>query len=210
MTLDRLLLTRFRNHRETRIEGTRPFNLLFGENGAGKTNVLEALSLFAPGRGLRRAALPDMAAKHGAGGFAISAELAGSGVRIGTGTQADKPSRRVVQVNGAEASANSLSEWLAIGWLTPAMDRLFAEGPSARRRFLDRLVLALEPAHAHHSARYEAAMRARNALPRSPRRCRTSCTAGRASSPRSRTPRRRGRAPRARPGRPAARPSCRP
>ncbi len=166
MTLDRLLLTRFRNHRETLLQGTARFNLLVGENGAGKTNVLEALSLLAPGRGLRRAALPDMAAKDGTGGFAVSADLANDAgaIRLGTGTAPDRPGRRLVQVNGAEAAANSLSEWLAIGWLTPAMDRLFAEGPSARRRFLDRLVLALEPGHARNSARFDNALRERNRL----------------------------------------------
>ena len=166
MTLDRLLLTRFRNHRETLLEGAARFNLLVGENGAGKTNVLEALSLFAPGRGLRRAGLPDMAGKDGSGGFAVSADLANSAgtIRLGTGTAPDRPGRRLVQVNGAEAAANSLSEWLAIGWLTPTMDRLFAEGPSARRRFLDRLVLALEPGHARNSARFDNALRERNRL----------------------------------------------
>ncbi len=164
MTLNRLLLTRFRNHHETRLDGTARFNLLVGENGAGKTNVLEAISLFAPGRGLRRAALPDMAEKGSAGSFAVSAELLDGGVQLGTGTLAERPSRRVVQVNGAETSANSLSEWLAIGWLTPAMDRLFAEGPSARRRFLDRLVLALEPGHARNAARLDNALRERNRL----------------------------------------------
>ena len=85
-------------------------------------------------------------------------------VEIGTGTAADAPERRQVRVNGAPASANSLSEWLSVLWLTPAMDRLFAEGASGRRRFLDRLVLALRPGHAIHAARYEAAMRARNKL----------------------------------------------
>jgi DNA replication and repair protein RecF len=69
-----------------------------------------------------------------------------------------------VRINGAAASATSLAEWLSILWLTPAMDRLFQEGASGRRRFLDRLVLALEPGHAVHAARYEAAMRARNKL----------------------------------------------
>ncbi|MFM5906923.1 MAG: AAA family ATPase, partial [Novosphingobium sp.] len=104
MTLDRLILTAFRNHAETQIEGTRAFNLLIGENGAGKTNVLEAVSLLAPGRGLRRAALPDMAAKDGPGGFTISAQLTTSGgpVRLGTGTSADRPTRRLVQVEGAD------------------------------------------------------------------------------------------------------------
>ncbi|HQQ07382.1 MAG TPA: DNA replication/repair protein RecF [Novosphingobium sp.] len=163
MGLDRITLSHFRNHRETRLDGTARFNLLVGENGAGKTNVLEALSLLAPGRGLRRAALPDMPAQHGDGGFAVSAELDGE-VRLGTGVRPERPGRRIVQVNGAEAPALRLAEWLSIGWLTPAMDRLFAEGAGARRRFLDRLVLALEPAHARNAARAEGALRERNRL----------------------------------------------
>ena len=163
MALDRITLTDFRNHRQTRLDGTARFNLLVGENGAGKTNVLEALSLLAPGRGLRRAALADMPAHGGSGGFAISAELPGA-VQLGTGTRPDRPSRRVVQVNGAEAPAVRLGEWLSIGWLTPAMDRIFAESAGARRRFLDRLVLALEPGHAANAARLENALRERNRL----------------------------------------------
>lgn len=166
MALDRLLLSDFRNHRATAIEGTARFNLLIGDNGAGKTNVLEAISLFAPGRGLRRASLADMPAQAGGGGFAVSAELAtpAGPVRLGTGVSPDRPGRRVVQVNQAEAPAVRLGEWLGIGWLTPAMDRLFAEGASARRRFLDRLVLALEPVHARTAARLDAALRERNRL----------------------------------------------
>ena len=163
MALNRIQLTSFRNHPATRLEGTRAFNLLVGENGAGKTNVLEALSLLAPGRGLRRAALPDLAAQHGPGTFAISAVL-GDGVQIGTGTLAERPSRRTVQINGAEVPAVRLGEWLSLGWLTPVMDRLFMESAGARRRFLDRLVLALEPGHAKHAARLEAALRERNRL----------------------------------------------
>jgi DNA replication and repair protein RecF len=164
--LDRILLSDFRNHRHTRIEGTAPFNLLIGENGAGKTNVLEAVSLFAPGRGLRRAALADMPCQAGAGGFAISADLRASdgAVRLGTGVLAERPGRRVVQINQAEAPAVRLAEWLSIGWLTPAMDRIFAEGAGARRRLVDRLVLALEPAHARHATRLEGALRERNRL----------------------------------------------
>src|SRR6266542_4730374 len=76
----------------------------------------------------------------------------------------EKPERRQVRINGAPASVNSLSEWLSVLWLTPAMDRLFGGSAGERRRFLDRLALALEPSHAHHSARYDAAMRARNKL----------------------------------------------
>ena len=166
MALDRILLDQFRNHRRTAIEGTARFNLLVGENGAGKTNVLEAISLLAPGRGLRRAALSDMAGRDGDGGFAVSAELASPDgtVRLGTGIAPDRPGRRIVQVNQAEAPANRLAEWLSIGWLTPAMDRLFVEGAAARRRFLDRLVLALRPDHARNAARLEIALRERNRL----------------------------------------------
>lgn len=163
MALDRISLSRFRNHGDTRLDGAARFNLLVGENGAGKTNVLEALSLFAPGRGLRRAALAEMPGQNGDGGFAISADL-GDGIRLGTGVRPERPGRRIVQVNGAEAPAVRLGEWLSVGWLTPAMDRLFAEGAGARRRFLDRLVLAIEPAHARHAARLEGALRERNRL----------------------------------------------
>ena len=86
------------------------------------------------------------------------------GIGLGTGTLAAAPERRQVRINGVPASVNSLSEWLSVLWLTPAMDRLFADSAGNRRRFLDRLTLALEPGHASHAARYEAAMRARNKL----------------------------------------------
>ncbi|MXO67328.1 DNA replication/repair protein RecF [Altererythrobacter marinus] len=167
MALDLISLSDFRNHAHSELSGTAHFNLLTGENGAGKTNVLEALSLLAPGRGLRRAPLAELARGEGSGGFAIGASLrdgSGEPVRLGTFVRADRPNRRLVQVNGAEASAASLAEWLAIGWLTPAMDRLFTDSAGGRRRFVDRLALALEPAHARHAARYEAALRERNRL----------------------------------------------
>ena len=138
------------------------FVLLFGENGAGKTNLLEAVSLLTPGRGLRGAALGEMARQGGNGGFAVAARL--GDVDIGTGTQPAAPERRQVRINGAPAAVNSLGEWLSVLWLTPAMDRLFAGSAGDRRRFLDRLVLALDPTHAHHSTRYDAAMRARTKL----------------------------------------------
>lgn len=163
MALDRIQLTDFRNHRATGLDGSRRFNLLVGDNGAGKTNILEALSLFAPGRGLRRAALGEMAGAHGAGGFAASAQLEGE-VRLGTGTRAERPGRRAVFVNGSETPALRLGEWLSTGWLTPAQDRLFHDGAGARRRFIDRMTLALEPGHAAHTARYETALRERNRL----------------------------------------------
>ncbi len=168
MALDRITLANFRNHAASRLDGAGQLNLLVGENGAGKTNVLEAISLFAPGRGLRRAALADMAIAEGPGGFTISARLDagddGEPVALGTGTAPDRPGRRIVQVNGAEASAASLAEWLAIGWLTPAMDGLFTDSASARRRYMDRLAVALFPDHASIAARFERALRERNRL----------------------------------------------
>lgn len=139
-----------------------PFVLLTGENGAGKTNILEAISLLAPGRGLRGARLADMTRQGGSGGFGVAAQV--SGVTLGTGTQADAPDRRQVRIGGVPHAASALAEHLSILWLTPAMDRLFMDSAGDRRRFLDRLTLALEPAHAVQATRYEAAMRARNKL----------------------------------------------
>jgi DNA replication and repair protein RecF len=158
----RLSLSDFRSYADAVLAPGPGFVILTGENGVGKTNVLEAVSLLSPGRGLRGAGLSEMARKGGAGGFAVAARV--GEVDIGTGTAAAAPDRRQVRIDGAPASANSLSERLSVLWLTPAMDRLFADAAAGRRRFLDRLVLALRPDHATHSARYDAAMRARNKL----------------------------------------------
>ena len=165
----RLALTDFRNHAAAMIEPGPGFVLLSGPNGAGKTNVLEAVSLLSPGRGLRQVPISEMARSGGPGGFGVGARLIQdslekTGVELGTGTLAAAPDRRQVRINSAAASVNSLSEWLSVLWLTPAMDRLFVDSAGSRRRFLDRLTLALEPGHATHAARYEAAMRARNKL----------------------------------------------
>jgi DNA replication and repair protein RecF len=164
-----LELNGFRNHRASRLApGAAPFVLLTGPNGAGKTNVLEALSLLAVGRGLRGTPLSQMAAAGGAGGFAVTAELQPDpglpAIRVQTLTRPDAPERRQLRINGATAALSVLSDWSSQLWLTPAMDRLFADAASARRRFLDRLVLALSPGHAGHATRYEAAMRARTRL----------------------------------------------
>jgi len=161
--ITRLSLTDFRNHAQLTLDLGPGFVLLAGPNGAGKTNILEAVSLLSPGRGLRRAPYTEIARRGGPGGFAVAARL-GDSTDIGTGTERHAPDRRKVRINGAAAAVNSLSERVAVLWLTPAMDRLFNGPASDRRRFLDRLVLALEPAHATHAARYEAAMRARNKL----------------------------------------------
>ena len=162
MALSRLTLTDFRNHAALEIRPQAQFLALHGTNGAGKTNILEAVSLLVPGRGLRRAAMSDMVRSQGNGGFTIVGEVGGN--VIGTGVSAEQPERRKVRVNESNAAINSLAEWLSVIWLTPAMDRLFADGAAARRRFLDRLVLAINPGHARHSSRYEKAMQQRNRL----------------------------------------------
>ena len=162
MALTRLCLTDFRNHAELILEPQAQFIALHGPNGAGKTNILEAVSLLVPGRGLRRVALSEMVRSGATAGFAVSADI--KDVQIGTGVDAAAPERRKVRINGANATINNLAEWLSVIWLTPTMDRLFIDGAGARRRFLDRLVLALEPAHARVSSRYEKAVQQRNRL----------------------------------------------
>ncbi|MEL7319845.1 MAG: AAA family ATPase, partial [Pseudomonadota bacterium] len=161
MALSKITLQNFRNHRESALNDTAHFNLLVGENGAGKTNILEALSLLSPGRGLRRAALPQLARHTGEEeppvGFAIGASLmeqAQVSARLGTYTEADRPSRRLVRINGADTPATALSEWHAVSWLTPAMDGLFTDSAGARRRFMDRMTLAVEPGHAKAVSQY--------------------------------------------------------
>ncbi len=164
--ITRLALTDFRSYGTAMVSAGTGAIVITGDNGAGKTNILEALSLLAPGRGLRGAALSEAARAQGAGGWSVAATLQAPGgeVEIGTGTAASAPERRIVRINGAAATAAALGEWLALLWLTPAMDRLFADTPAARRRFLDRLVLALHPGHARETIRYDAAMRARTRL----------------------------------------------
>ena len=140
--------------------------VLAGANGTGKTNLLEALSLLSPGRGLRGAKLAAIQRKSPADEslWAVSATIArfpNGTWDIGTGLlppAGSGPSRRTLHLNGAPAANADVAELIPMLWLTPAMDRLFQEGAAERRRFLDRLVFALDPAHARHAARYERAM----------------------------------------------------
>lgn len=171
MALAKITLQNFRNHAASELGDTAHFNLLVGENGAGKTNVLEAISLLSPGRGLRRANLADLALRRDRdappGAFAIGASLLEQGqmsARIGTYTESERPTRRLVRINGSEASASALSEWHAVSWLTPAMDGLFTDSAGARRRFVDRMALAIEPGHAKAVSQLETALRERNRL----------------------------------------------
>jgi len=151
--------------------------VLTGSNGAGKTNLLEAISFLAPGRGLRNARLSEVAMRRGpalisAGnnvpqGWAVAASVikADGVVELGTGFDGHNGDRRVVRVNGQNARGqNALASEMGIVWLTPAMDRLFVEAPSTRRRFLDRMIIALDPDHAGRTAAYDQAIRQRRLL----------------------------------------------
>ena len=169
----RLTLTEFRNYERFRLDVAADPVVLTGANGAGKTNLLEALSLLAPGRGLRGARLFDIARRvpgDEAGlperPWAVAARVAAEtgSAEVGTGLDAGSAGRerRIVRIDGeAVRSQAALSAYAAVNWLTPAMDRLFQDAASQRRRFLDRLVFALDPAHAGRVSSYEHAMRER-------------------------------------------------
>jgi len=163
--LTRLQLTDFRNYAAAGLAADAAHIVLCGPNGAGKTNVLEAVSLLSPGRGLRRATFADMARQGGSGGWTVHARLerAGEESAIGTGLAAGASSRQV-RVNGAEARPDDLTAIVRVLWLTPAMDGLFTGSASDRRRFADRLALALFPAHGRRANAYERAMRQRNRM----------------------------------------------
>jgi DNA replication and repair protein RecF len=167
--LSRLKLTDFRNYAQVALVLDERHVVLTGDNGSGKTNLLEAVSFLSPGRGLRRATLPDVT-RVGAetAGFSIFADVEGMDgeVAVGTGLEGDGETvSRRLRLNGTPVkSVDELTDHLRVLWLTPAMDGLFT-GPSAdRRRFLDRLVLSLDPAHGRRASDFEKAMRGRNRL----------------------------------------------
>ena len=167
--LTRLKLTDFRNYPQLSLQCDQRHVVLTGENGAGKTNLLEAVSFLSPGRGLRRAAYADVARVGAENGFTVFAAVEGMAgpVEIGTSTGGETGSGggRKLRLNGANArSADDLLEHLRLTWLTPAMDGLFTGSASDRRRFLDRQVLAIDPQHGRRVLDYERAMRSRNRL----------------------------------------------
>ncbi len=172
----RLVLTNFRNYRSARLDLDPDPVVLTGPNGAGKTNLLEAMSFLSPGRGLRNARLSDVDRRDGesagsdaalASGWAVAATVATrrGPIAIGTGRIGVEGERRTIRIDGEPAKSQAaLGERLGVLWLTPQMDRLFIEGPTGRRRLMDRLVLGLDPAHAARVARYEQALRERSRL----------------------------------------------
>ncbi|MDE2135420.1 MAG: DNA replication/repair protein RecF [Alphaproteobacteria bacterium] len=173
LAVTRIQLTNFRSYANAELTvGARPV-VLAGPNGAGKTNILDAISLLAPGRGLRGAKLSEhirrgpSAPSEALWAVAATVSRGGESYDIGTGLTLGPGGgeRRAVRLNGVAAQSSAdLGEIVRMIWLTPAMDRLFAEGASGRRRFLDRLVLGFDPGHARRAARYETAMRERSRL----------------------------------------------
>ena len=171
----RLTLTNFRSYHAAELAlGDGPV-VLVGPNGAGKTNLLEAVSFLAPGRGLRRATLEEVAFAEGDGAWAVSAELEGALglVTIGTGIEPPasedaSPPRKCRVDREPVASAAAFADHLRVIWLVPAMDGLFSGPGSERRRFIDRLVLAVDAEHGSRVNALERALRSRNRLLESP------------------------------------------
>ncbi|MDW6026041.1 DNA replication/repair protein RecF [Mesorhizobium sp. BAC0120] len=165
--VSKLSLTDFRNYSSVSLELRPGAVVLTGENGAGKTNLLEAVSFLSPGRGMRRAAYAEIARHGAADGFAVHARVSSAegDAEIGTGTAQGAEGSRRIRINGADArSAEELLDILRVVWMTPAMDALFTGPAGDRRRFLDRLVLAIDPNHGRRTLDYEKAMRGRNRL----------------------------------------------
>lgn len=174
MTVSRILrlnLTHFRSYRAASVETRGDSVVLVGPNGAGKTNCLEAISFLSPGRGLRRATLDDVADIQGDGSWAVSAEVEGAYGLATLGTGIDAPrgdgttsSRRVRIDREPVTSATAFGDHLRMVWLTPAMDSLFMGAASERRRFFDRLVLAIDSEHSSRVSALDRSLRSRNRL----------------------------------------------
>jgi len=170
LAVTRLTVANFRSYAAAELNTAGAAVVLAGPNGAGKTNLLDAISLLAPGRGLRGAKLAEhtrkgpMAPSEALWAVAATVKRGETDYEIGTGLSEQSPSRHV-RLNGVEAKGSAeLGEIVQMVWLTPAMDRLFIESASGRRRFLDRLVLGFDASHARAATRYETAMRERARL----------------------------------------------
>ena len=166
----RLVLSDYRSYESLDLAVEGDLVALVGENGAGKTNILEALSLLTPGRGLRRADLADCAREGGSGGWAVSVELDDGDhhVQLGTGrepAEGAQPQSRKCRIDRAPVgSARAFADHVRVVWLTPSMDGLFTGPAGDRRRFLDRLVLAVDAEHGSRVSALEKALRNRNRL----------------------------------------------
>ena len=162
--LSRLSLSHFRSHKRAVVEcDARPV-AIFGANGAGKTNLIEAVSLLSPGRGLRRASAEAMTRRPEALGWKVTGELSASGQSYEVETWSKDHAARQVKIDGKAATQIALGQIARVLWLIPAMDRLWIEGADGRRRFLDRMAMSFHPTHAEATLSYEKAMRERNRL----------------------------------------------
>ncbi len=163
--ISRLRLTAFRNYAAAALDLDGRHLVLTGPNGAGKTNLLEAVSLLAPGRGLRRAAFDSLATQASDQPWAVAATIDTPEGPVDIGTGATPEGGRRVRINGANArTIEQMSDYVRLLWLTPAMDGLFTGPAGDRRRFLDRLVTTLVPSHSATVASFDSAMRQRNRL----------------------------------------------
>lgn len=162
--LRELTLSHFRSHKRAALTlDPRPV-AIFGRNGAGKTNILEAISLLSPGRGLRRAAADDIARRPEAVGWKVTAVLQSLAQVHELATWAEPGAARQVTIDDKPAPQVALGRIGRVVWLVPAQDRLWTEGADGRRRFLDRMAMSFEPGHAEAVLAYEKAMRERNRL----------------------------------------------
>ena len=172
LAVGRVTLTNFRCYAFQRIDSEGRSVVLTGPNGAGKTNILEALSFLTPGRGLRRARVEELSRAGSAKspwGVAATIRTPEGEIEVGTGRDPEAGvngrEKRLVRIDGQPARSQAeLAEHMSAVWLTPQMDRLFLEGASARRRFLDRLIYGFDPAHAGRITAWEKAARERNKL----------------------------------------------
>ncbi len=172
----RLTLNNFRSYHAAQIDVAANLVVLVGPNGAGKTNLIEAISFLAPGRGLRRATLTEVAFMEGDGSWAMAADVEGAlGLAtLGTGIEApaneDMTVTRKCRIDREPvSSASAFADHLRVIWLVPAMDQLFTGPASERRRFLDRLALAVDAEHASRVSALERSLRSRNRLLEEPR-----------------------------------------
>ncbi|MDX2482523.1 MAG: DNA replication/repair protein RecF [Pseudodonghicola sp.] len=164
LALIELTLSHFRSHRHARFAGDGRPIAIYGLNGAGKTNILEAVSLFSPGRGLRRASAEEMARRPESLGWKLTGHMRAGDRTHEVETWSESGAARQVRIDGKSATQLDLGRLSQVVWLIPAMDRLWTEGADGRRRFLDRMVMSFDPAHAEASLIYEKAMRERNRL----------------------------------------------
>ena len=164
LALTELTLSHFRSHKQGRITCDHRPIALFGNNGAGKTNILEAVSLMSPGRGLRRASAGDMSRRPEGLGWKITGLLQSLQKNYEIEIWSEAGAARQVRIDGKAVSQTALGRIARVLWLVPSMDRLWIEGAEGRRRFLDRMTLSFLPDHAELSLGYEKAMRERNRL----------------------------------------------